>query len=151
AGVTAMALVTFSVILGLAVAGRVTAPARARVLRTAHEQLALTGLGAIGVHGLTLLGDRWIHAGPASLGVPFLLPYRPLWTGLGVVAAWLAALLGLSYYARRRIGARRWRSLHRATLLVYVLGLAHVIGAGTDAASAWLRLPLLGSIVPVGA
>ena len=49
------------------------------------------------------------------------MAYRPLWTGLGIIGGYLAALLGLSFYARRRIGARLWRKAHRLTVVVYVL------------------------------
>ena len=65
--------------------------------------------------------------------------FRPLFTGLGIIAGYLAALLGLSFYARRRIGARLWRKAHRATVLVYLLGLVHALGAGTDASAVWFR------------
>ena len=39
---------------------------------------------------------------------------------------------------RRWIGVAVWRWLHRWTLAVYVLGIAHTLGSGTDARSAWL-------------
>jgi predicted ferric reductase len=45
--------------------------------------------------------------------------------------------LGLSYYARARIGVQRWRVLHRFTALAWVLGLAHSLGEGTDAGTMW--------------
>ena len=38
-----------------------------------------------------------------------------------------------SFYVRRWIGVKAWRWLHRWTLAVYVLGIAHALGAGTDA------------------
>ena len=44
-------------------------------------------------------------AEPAEVLVPFTLDYRPLWTGLGILAAYGAAGLSLTYYARRRLGA----------------------------------------------
>ena len=77
------------------------------------------------------------------------MDYRPLFTGLGILAGYLAAALGLSFYVRRRIGARRWRSLHRLTILVYVLGVVHTLGAGTDAATPWLRALLVATGTPV--
>jgi sulfoxide reductase heme-binding subunit YedZ len=46
-------------------------------------------------------------------------------------------ILGLSFYARARIGQQRWRKLHRFTALAWVLGLAHSLGEGTDAGQAW--------------
>ncbi len=72
-----------------------------------------------------------------------------MWTGLGIVAAYLAAALGLSFYFRRRIGTRLWRKAHRATIVVYALSVVHTLGAGTDAASPWLRgwLVLTGPVI----
>lgn len=149
-GVVALMLVTASVALGLTMASKVirrrgVAPMLARV----HEQTALAGLVAITVHGATLLADPWLHPGVSGVLVPFTMGYRPLFSGLGVVAGYLAALLGLSFYARRRIGARLWRKLHRATVLVWALGVAHALGAGSDAGSLWLRGFMLATGVPI--
>jgi sulfoxide reductase heme-binding subunit YedZ len=150
-GIVAMVLVTVAVLLGLTLGGRLTRrPGMARVVKAVHEQTALAGLIAIAVHGVTLLGDPWLHPGPAGIAIPFTMGYRPAFTGLGVVAGELAAILGLTYYARNRLSPRRWRIAHRLTPLVYVLALVHTLGAGTDAGSAWLRVPLLASAIPVG-
>ena len=149
-GIVALALVTVSVGVGLAMAGRVARrPGLSRTLLALHEHAALAGLVAIAVHAVTLLLDPWLHPGPAGIAVPFAMSYRPLFTGLGVIAAYLAALLGLSFYARRRIGARLWRRAHRATVLVYLLGVVHAVGAGTDASTPWLRAFLLVTGVPI--
>lgn len=149
--IVALIAVSLSVILGLTMSTRLLArrPRFKRLLLGTHEHLALASMIAIAVHGLTLLGDHWLKAQPIDLVVPFTGHYRPFWTGLGVIAGLLALLLGLSFYARRRIGARRWRSLHRFTIVVYVLGIIHTIGAGTDAPTPWLRVIVLGSLAPV--
>ncbi len=76
--------------------------------------------------------------------------FRPVWTGLGVVGGYLAALLGLSFYARKRIGARLWRKAHRATVVVYLLGLVHALGAGTDASTVWFRWWVLMTAPVIG-
>jgi sulfoxide reductase heme-binding subunit YedZ len=150
AGVVALVAVSVSVIAGLLMAnGLPRRPGSRRRLLTIHEATALTGLVAIAVHGLTLLGDRFMHPGLVDLAVPFTFSYRPLFTGLGVVAGWLAAILGLSFYTRRRIGARLWRRLHRATVLVWVLGVAHTLGAGTDAGERWLQVVVFAPAVPI--
>jgi methionine sulfoxide reductase heme-binding subunit len=149
-GLVALALITLSVTLGLAMAGRVSRePRLRRALLSIHEHAALGGLIAIAVHGITLLGDRWLDPGPLGIAVPFVMDHEPLWTGLGIVAGYLAAALGLSFYARRRIGAKRWRSLHKATILVYVLSVAHTLGAGSDAGTPWLRAQLVLTGAPV--
>lgn len=149
-GVVAMALVTLSVGIGLTMSARLMRrPGVARRLTAVHEQAALAGLVAIAVHGLTLLGDPWLHPGLSGIAVPFANTYRPLWTGLGIVGGWLAAVLGLSFYARRWIGPRLWRRAHRATVVVYALALIHTIGAGTDAGSPWLRWGMIVTAVPI--
>lgn len=115
-GIVALGLVTLTVLVGLTMSTKLLRrPGIGRTLVRLHEHLALVGLGAIAAHGLALLGDPWLHPGVGGLSIPFALSYRPLFTGLGVIAGYLAALLGLSFYARRRIGVRVWRRLHRAT------------------------------------
>jgi methionine sulfoxide reductase heme-binding subunit len=139
-GLVALVLVTISVGLGLMMAGKVMRrPGLSRKLPAIHEHTALAGLIAIAVHGITLLGDPWLNPGAAGIAVPFTMGFRPLWTGLGIVGGYLAAALGLSFYFRKRIGAKLWRKAHRATILVYVLGLAHAFGSGTDASTVWFR------------
>jgi methionine sulfoxide reductase heme-binding subunit len=149
-GIVALGLITASVGLGLLMASKLLRrPGLKPKLVKLHEHLALTGLIAISVHGVTLLGDRWLNPGLGGLMVPFTMSYRPLFTGLGIVAGYLAALLGLSFYARRRIGASLWRKLHRATSVVYVLGVVHALGAGTDASTLWLRAFMLVTGAPI--
>ncbi len=149
-GLVALALITISVGLGLTMAGKIMrAPGRARVMTAIHEQTALAGLVAIAIHGITLLGDAFLNPGLAGISIPGAIGYRPLWTGFGIVAGYLAAALGLSFYARRRIGTRLWRKAHRATIVVYAMAVVHTIGAGTDATSPWLRGWMLVTGVPI--
>jgi methionine sulfoxide reductase heme-binding subunit len=117
-------------------------------LRAAHETLSLVTLGLVAVHGASLLGDSYLNPGLRGIALPFALPYRPLWTGLGIIAAYGLGALGLSYYVRSRIGAVRWRQLHRFTALFWVLGIAHSIGAGTDAGQIWFRVAIGCAVVP---
>ncbi len=139
-GLVALGLITLSVIIGLAQAGRMTRrPGLPRKLSAIHEQTALAGLLAIAVHGLTLLGDAWLAPGPVGISVPFVMGYKPVWTGLGIIGGYLAAALGLSFYVRRSIGPKLWRKAHRATIVVYALAVVHTIGAGTDATTPALR------------
>jgi sulfoxide reductase heme-binding subunit YedZ len=147
-GLVALGLITLSVGVGLAMAGKAfRKPGLPRKLMALHEHAALGGLIAIAVHGITLLGDRWLHPGPAGIAVPFVMDYRPAYTGLGIVAGYLAAALGLSFYARRRIGAKLWRKLHKATIAVYVLAVIHTLGAGSDVA--WVRPAMLITGAPI--
>lgn len=153
-GLVALVLVTISVGLGLAMAGKVMRrPGLSRKLMAIHEQTALAGLVAIAIHGITLLGDTWLHPGVVGVTVPFAMSFRTFFTGLGIIGGYLAALLGLSFYIRKRVGPKLWRKAHRATILVYVLGLVHALGAGTDASAVWFRwwviltAPLIGGLL----
>lgn len=149
-GIVALGLITAAVLLGLTMSAKLMRrPGVGRKLLALHEHLALVGLGAIAVHGLSLLGDHWLNPGASGIAIPFTMSYRPLATGLGIIAGYLAALLGLSYYFRRRIGVRLWRRMHRATILVWILGVVHTLGAGSDAATLWLRAYVLLPAVPI--
>ena len=77
------------------------------------------------------------------------MAYRSAFTGVGVIGGYLAAALGLSFYIRKRIGARLWRKLHRFTPVAYVMSLVHAIGAGTDASTAWFRTFMLATAAPI--
>ena len=150
AGVVALILVSASVMLGLAMASKLI---RSRgitpLLAKLHERTAVAGLGAMAVHGVALLGDKWLNPGVQGIAVPFAMSFRPLYTGLGIIAAYLAALLGLSFYLRRRIGPRLWRKAHRATVVVWALAAVHTLGAGTDARSLWLRAIVFAPAPPL--
>ena len=73
----------------------------------------------------------------ADIALPFASSYKTFLTSTGIIAFWALALLGLSYYARTKIGAQRWRRLHRFAALAWVLGIVHSLGEGTDAGQAW--------------
>jgi methionine sulfoxide reductase heme-binding subunit len=149
-GIVALVLIAGSVAIGLALAGKaVRKPGLPRTLIAIHEYAALAALVAIAVHGITLLGDSWLNPGPVGITVPFAMEYEPLFTGLGIIAGYIAAILGLTFYVRRRIGTKRWRNLHRLTPVVYVLGVTHTVGAGTDAGEPWLVAVLIATGAPI--
>ena len=60
-------------------------------------------------------------------------------------------MLGLSYYARARIGVARWRLLHRFTAVGWLLGVLHGIFEGTDAGTAWFLIAVAAAALPAGA
>jgi methionine sulfoxide reductase heme-binding subunit len=136
AGFAALVLASLAVSLGLLMSTKLI-KGRTTELRAAHETLALSTIVAIVVHGVSLLGDSYVHYSIADIAIPFLAGYKTFWTSLGIVSGWGLTLLGLSYYARRWVGAVRWRKLHRFTALVWIAGLVHALGEGTDAGQAW--------------
>ena len=136
AGIAALVASSLSVCMGLLMGGRLL---RGRVsdLRVAHEALSLATIGLLLVHGLSLLGDGYIKMNVADIALPFAGSYKTFWTSAGIVAFWGLLALGVSYYARARIGQARWRRLHRFTALAWLLGLVHALGEGSDAGEVW--------------
>jgi methionine sulfoxide reductase heme-binding subunit len=137
AGGAALLLASASVAVGLMIGARRAGTTNKRDLRSVHEALSLTSLAMVVVHGLSLLGDSYLNPGLTGIVVPFVSFYRPLWIALGIVAGYGFAALGLSYYLRDRIGAARWRRLHRLTAVFWLAAIAHTIGAGSDVAEPW--------------
>src|SRR5207248_532313 len=109
---------------------------------------ALATIAALLVHGLSLLGDHYVHVSLAEISIPFLSHYKTGWTAVGIVSAWALILLGPSYYVRRAIGQERWRKLHRFTALAWIGGLVHSLGEGTDAGSIWFLTMAALSTLP---
>jgi sulfoxide reductase heme-binding subunit YedZ len=147
AGIAALVLSSVSVSIGLLMGGRLV-NRRGPELRIAHEALALATLGALAVHGLSLLGDGYLHPSLSEIAIPFAGTYRTFWTSAGIVAFWSLAILALSYYARARIGVQRWRQLHRFTAAAWLLGLIHALGEGTDAGQGWFLAMTAIAVVP---
>lgn len=137
-GLTAYVLLTLSVLAGLTVKSKPFGKAvRIPTVTDLHRFLALLGLGALAIHGTTLVLDSTIKITPAALLVPGLVPYRPLWTALGVLAGELMLVVYVSFALRKRIGVRNWRRLHYVTFAVFAAATLHGLAAGTDTSHRW--------------
>lgn len=139
AGGAALLLSSASVLVGLMMSSSRRNPNR-RDLRTLHEALSVGALGMVGLHGVSLLGDAYLNPGITGIVIPFAGKYRPLWTGVGILAGYGLTVLGLSYYFRDRIGATRWRRAHRLTAAFWLLAIVHTIGAGSDGVEPWFLI-----------
>ena len=148
AGILALLLSSAAVSIGLMMGGRLSAGA-APDLRVTHEALALATMARSSCMPGRCSATRSCRPSVLDLtrAVRQLLPpHRGRRSGSS--AGWLTLLLGLSYYARARIGVQRWRRLHRFTALVWVLSIAHALGEGTDAGQAWFLLGVGALVVP---
>jgi sulfoxide reductase heme-binding subunit YedZ len=147
AGIVALVLASLAVSLGLLMSTKLLRK-RGPDLLAVHEILSISTLVAIAVHGLTLLGDQYLRLSIVDIAVPFASGYKTFWTSLGIMGGWGLALLGLSFYLRRYIGAARWRKLHRLTAVMWLAGLAHALGEGTDAGQIWFLAMIALVVVP---
>ena len=147
AGTAALLLASLGVCIGLTMGSRLVRR-RGVDLRVTHEAVSLATLVAIAVHGISLLGDSFMHPSLADISIPFVSSYKTGWTAAGIVAGWALVALGLSYYARRWIGVQRWRTLHRFTVAAWALGVIHSLGEGTDAGQTWFLAMTAIAVVP---
>jgi DMSO/TMAO reductase YedYZ heme-binding membrane subunit len=151
-GFTAYGLLTASVLAGLVLKTRPFGKAlRPATVTDLHRFLSLLGLSMLAIHGAALALDRAADVSLAALVVPGLTSYRPLWTGLGVIAAELMLLIVVSFSVRRLIGTRTWRRLHWATYVVFGAATAHGIAAGTDSGRPWALGVYLSAVGAVAA
>ncbi len=151
AGVAAFVALTLDVAFGLLVStgkgdGWV---GRARAVDV-HGWLSTATLVFLAGHALALTGDGFIRFDALDAVVPFVAPYRPIAVGLGVIAAWLAVALHLSFDLRKRIGPRWWRRLHHASFALFGLAVIHGLAAGSDGGRTWMRGLYLGAVALVG-
>ncbi len=138
-GVVALVLLTMTVVLGIVTAGRAKSrswPAFAQA--DLHKRVSVIALVVLGIHVLTSVLDTYVHLGWASIVVPFASSYQPLWTGLGTVALDLMLAVAVSSALRQHLSARTWRVLHWLGPLCWPIAMAHALGEGTDAGTAWM-------------
>ncbi len=139
-----------SVIYGLLLSTKILdALAHRPITFTLHQDLAAIGLGFAGIHGVLLGLDHSMPFTLAQIAVPGLAPYSTFWVAAGQVSFYLMAVVIGSFYARRRIGQRAWRTLHYVTFLAFVAATGHGLAAGTDSGNAWAWWIYVGSTTAV--
>src|SRR5512137_2117543 len=95
-----------------------------------HQFTSLMGLAFALFHALILMGDKYINYDLAQVLVPFnSTGYKPVCVGLGQIGFYLLAIVGSSFYMRKRLGNRSWHSIHYLSFLMVMLALLHGIFA----------------------
>jgi sulfoxide reductase heme-binding subunit YedZ len=138
-GVVAYILLSTSVAVGIALAGRARLPGLPRfAVEDLHRFLGLLAGTFVGVHVVGIALDATVPFSLSQLVVPFSASYRPLWTGIGVVAMELLVALAITNRLRRRIPYRLWRRAHMLNLVVWLAATGHGVMTGSDRDQAWL-------------
>ncbi len=145
-GFTAYLLLTASVLAGLVLKSRPFRMLKPAAVTDTHRFLALLGLCAIALHGMSLVADRTVSMPIAGLFVPGLSPYRPLAVGIGVLTTELMLAVYASFSLRRRIGTKNWRRLHWTTYAIFAGATVHGVTAGTDTAHPWALAVYLAAV-----
>ncbi|MFF1385780.1 ferric reductase-like transmembrane domain-containing protein [Arthrobacter sp. NPDC058288] len=152
-GFIALALFTVSVLLGiLNRSGRPLLVLPRFSISILHRNIALLAAVFLALHVGSLLLDSYAKLRPVDVVVPFMGSFRPFWQGLGTVALDLAAAVTVTALLRHRIGQRSFKAVHWLSYGVWPVAMAHAIGNGTDAGSAWfLLLAALSALAIAGA
>jgi sulfoxide reductase heme-binding subunit YedZ len=140
-GLVAWALVSLSVLWGLALSTRVLGSRpRANWLLDLHRFLGAASVVFVAVHVLAILLDSYVHFGLVEILVPLASSWRPLPVALGIVAAYLLIAVEITSLLRRRLPRRAWHAVHLASYPLFAFSTLHLVTAGTDRANPVLRI-----------
>jgi len=138
AGLVSWALLTASVLWGLAISSRsFRGVVRPAWLLDLHRYLGGLATVFVGVHVAALVADSYVHFDLVSVLVPFASSWRRGAVAWGVVSLYLLLAVELTSLARRRLSRRVWRATHVAAFPLFVVATIHLLTAGTDAHT-WL-------------
>ncbi len=138
-GLVSYVVLTTGVVVGIALAGRQIRRLPRFAVEDVHRFLGLLAGVFISIHVVGILLDKVVPFSLLQVIVPFTSDYRPLTTGLGVVAVELLAALAVTNRLRRRLPHTVWRRLHGLNLAVWLLATAHGVLTGTDRDQLWVR------------
>ncbi|HET6291860.1 MAG TPA: hypothetical protein VFG33_00755 [Kribbella sp.] len=142
AGVMAMVLFTVATTLGILAAGG-NKPERRFWFQYVHRSAAATGLALLIVHVIAVIADSYANVSTSVLILPFTSGYRPFAVTVGVVALYCLVFTALIGAARGRLArsaaaTKRWRVLHIAGSVGWLLSVGHGLLAGTDRSTPWM-------------
>ncbi|MCL4528615.1 MAG: hypothetical protein M1282_04300 [Chloroflexi bacterium] len=150
AGLTSYFLLWLSMVWGMAIPSRFFSPSvEGTYSYDFHEFLSLLGLGFVALHVIVLMLDQFLPFSIWQILIPFTDTYRPLWVGLGIIGAYLFLLVTVTFYMRRSIGTRTFRSIHILSLVGYLGATLHGLYGGTDSALPIARVLYVGSFLVV--
>ena len=132
-GLIAWAVVTLSILWGLALSTRLIrrkgVPAW---LLDLHKFLGTLSLVFVGVHLLALWADTFVYFGPRELFLPFASPWRPNAVAWGIAATYLLVAIQITSWMKKRLPRKLWHSVHLTSIPMFVLATVHGFTSGAD-------------------
>jgi DMSO/TMAO reductase YedYZ heme-binding membrane subunit len=140
-GISAMILVTASVLIGIAASMRAGGVRMPRfVVSGLHRNVSLLTVAFIVVHVVTTVLDAYAPISFLNAIIPFSSSYRTLWLGLGALAFDIILALVITSLVRVRIGLKTWRGIHWFAYACFPIVVVHALGTGSDASRRWMDL-----------
>ncbi|MBI5030772.1 MAG: ferric reductase-like transmembrane domain-containing protein [Chloroflexi bacterium] len=137
AGVVAYFLLWLSVALGISITNKLSRvwPGGPTAVDL-HQFTSLLALSVTIFHVLILLGDRYANYTMSQLLMPFAGgKHQPFWVGLGQLAFYIMLPVTFSFYARKQLGHKLWRTIHYLSFVIFLFVTLHGIFSGTDTVS----------------
>jgi predicted ferric reductase len=132
-GLIAWAVVTLSILWGLALSTRLIrrkgVPAW---LLDLHKFLGTLSIVFVAVHVLALWADNFVYFGPRELFVPFASSWRPVAVAWGIAATYLLVAIQITSWMMKRLPRRLWHSVHLVSIPMFVLATVHGFSSGAD-------------------
>ena len=150
AGLVAYLLLWLSTAWGLAVSSKITDTLLHRAYTyDFHQFISLLAIGFMILHFSVLYLDRYLPFSIVQVLVPFTSNYRPVWVGIGIISFYIMLLVTVTFYMRRRIGVKAFRSIHVLSLVGYLGATLHGLFAGTDSPLVSMQLIYKGSFLVI--
>lgn len=150
-GIAAWAMLSFSVLWGLAMSTKVFAGRpRPNWMLDLHRFVGGAAVVFTGLHIASLVLDSYIEFGVREILVPFTSEYRASAVAWGVIAMYLLVAVELTSLLRSRLSKRAWRATHYLSFPLFILATAHGVTAGTDKDTFLLRFAFITVTAAVG-
>jgi predicted ferric reductase len=136
-GLVAWAVVTASIIWGLALSTRLVSKRGAPAwLLDLHRYLGALSLVFTAIHIASLPFDNYAHITILELLLPFRSAarsgYAPEPIAWGVVAFYLVVAIQLTSWIKKYLSRRVWHSIHLLSMPLFVVATVHGFKAGTE-------------------
>lgn len=139
AGFSSYLLLFVSVILGaFAHSKQVSIKQRAKLI-IAHQWFGWFGFLFSLIHGVVLWIDDFQPFRVVELLVPFYAEYKPIATGIGILAFYMFLAVMLSSDGIKKLGIKAWRSIHYLAFPAFVLSFIHGLTAGSDSGQSMVK------------
>jgi sulfoxide reductase heme-binding subunit YedZ len=138
-GLIDLVLLTATLVMGVTQVVRYARPGLPRfVISALHKNISLLAVVFLIIHVVTAVLDTFVSISVASVFIPFVGTYRPLWLGLGALSLDLLVALVITSLLRERLGHGAWRLIHWAAYLCWPVAVLHGLGTGTDTKLGWV-------------
>ena len=149
-GAVTLIVLTCTVVLGIVTATRwIGRSTPGFVTADLHRNLSMIAMGLLLAHIITTVLDPFAHISVRDVVIPFSATYRPIWLGLGVVAAEIMVVVAATSMLRGRVGPRAWRTIHWIAYASWPIAVIHGLGTGSDARAPWLTGVVVSCVVAV--